>query len=116
MNKKEILYWCDSVENTWKPREDVPRGENPLLIPESFLATAIRYLRALCECQTSWRGMIDEDEIPDVPGLDMGKSQHILIRFSEVREKIEIILGGEPLKVDDESLQKIMNIIKEQEK
>lgn len=49
MDKKEILYWCDSVENTWKPREDVPRGENPQLIPESFLATAIRYLRALCD-------------------------------------------------------------------
>ncbi len=49
MNKKEILYWCDSVENTWKPREDVPRGENPQLIPESFLATAIRYLRELCD-------------------------------------------------------------------
>ena len=70
-------------------------------------------LMALLECQTSWRGMIDEDEIPDVPGLDMGKAQHILVRFSEVKEKIEMILDGEPLKVDGESLQKIMNIIKE---
>ena len=58
--------------------------------------------------------MIDEGEIPDIPGLDMGKAQHILARFSEVKEKIETILDGEPLKVDGESLQKIMNIIKEQ--
>ena len=71
---------------------------------------------ALLECQTSWRGMIDEDEIPDVPGLDMGKAQHILVRFSEVREKIEMILDGEPLKVSGESLQKIMDIIKEEGK
>lgn len=70
-------------------------------------------LMALLECQTAWRGMIDEGEIPDVPGLDMGKAQHILVRFSEVKEKIETILNGEPLKVDGESLQKIMNIIKE---
>ncbi len=71
---------------------------------------------ALMECINAWRGMIDEGEIPDVPGLDMGKAQHILVRFSEVREKIETILGGEPLKVGGESLQKIMNIIKEEGK
>lgn len=49
IDKEEILHWCDSVEETWKPREVVPRGEKPLLIPESFLATSIRYLRALCD-------------------------------------------------------------------
>lgn len=70
-------------------------------------------LMALQECQTSWRIMLDEGELPDVPGLDTGRAQHILIRFSEVRDKIETILAGEPLKVDGESLQKIMNIIKE---
>lgn len=78
-------------------------------------------LMALLECQTTWRGMIDEGEIPDVPGpdvpgLDMGRAQHILVRFSEVREKIEMILDGEPLKVSGESLQKIMDIIKEEGK
>ena len=73
-------------------------------------------LMALLECQTSWRGMIDDGVIPDVPGLDMGKAQYILVRFSEVREKIEMILDGEPLKVSGESLQKIMDIIKEEGK
>jgi len=68
---------------------------------------------ALMECQTSWRNMIDEGELPDVPNLDMGRAQHILVRFSEVKDKIQTILAGEPLKVDGESLQKIMNIIKE---
>ena len=71
---------------------------------------------ALLECQTTWRGMIDEGEIPDVPGLDIGRAQHLLGRFSEVREKIEMILDGEPLKVSGESLQKIMDIIKEEGK
>jgi len=68
---------------------------------------------SLMENISAWRNMIDEGELPDVPGLDMGKAQHILARFSEVKEKIETILNGEPLKVDGESLQKIMNIIKE---
>ena len=70
-------------------------------------------LLALMECQTAWRNMIDEGELPDVPNMDMGRAQHILVRFSEVKDKIQTILAGEPLKVDGESLQKIMNIIKE---
>jgi hypothetical protein len=70
-------------------------------------------LMALQECQTAWRTMIDEGELPDVPGLDMGKAHHILIRFSEVREKVQTILDGEPLKVDGESVRKILDIIKE---
>lgn len=68
---------------------------------------------ALMECQTAWRNMIDEGELPDVPGLNMEKSQHILTRFCEVREKIQEILDGNPLCVDDKSAQKIMSIIKE---
>ncbi len=46
--KKGILDWCVSVEETFQPREDVPRGEKPKQISEQFLATAIRYLRATC--------------------------------------------------------------------
>ena len=70
-------------------------------------------LLSLMECISAWRNMIDEGELPDVPNLDMGRAQHILVRFSEVKDKIQTILAGEPLKVDGESLQKIMNIIKE---
>jgi hypothetical protein len=51
LNKKAILHWCDSVSNEFHPRElhQLMRGEKPLLIEEQFLATAISYLRALCE-------------------------------------------------------------------
>ena len=66
---------------------------------------------ALMECQTAWRTMIDEGEVPPVPGLDMGRAHHILTRFSEVGEKIRTILEGDPLKVDGESLRKIRDII-----
>ncbi len=69
-------------------------------------------LLSLMECQTAWRNMIDEGELPDVPHLDMGKAQHILIRFSQVKDKIQTILDGEPLRMDDESYQKTMNIIR----
>ncbi len=51
IDKKGILHWCDSVEKEFHPRElhEFMRGEKPLLIEEQFLATSIRYLRALCE-------------------------------------------------------------------
>lgn len=50
IDKKAILYWCDSVEKQFHPREldVIPRGEKPKLIEEQFLATSIRYLRAVC--------------------------------------------------------------------
>ena len=70
-------------------------------------------LLSLMECQTAWRNMIDEGELPDVPNMDMGRAQHILVRFSEVKDKIQMILDGEPLKVDGESVKKILDIIKE---
>lgn len=71
-------------------------------------------LLALMECQNVWRAMIDEGELPDVPGMDLARAQHILIRFSEVREKIQMIVDGEPLKVGGDALEKIMAIIKEE--
>lgn len=71
-------------------------------------------LLALMECQNVWRAMIDEGELPDIPGMDLGRAQHILIRFSEVREKIQMIVDGEPLKVGGDALEKIMAIIKEE--
>jgi hypothetical protein len=70
-------------------------------------------LLSLMECQTAWRTMIDEGELPDVPNMDMGRAQHILVRFSEVKDKIQTILDGEPLNVDGESVKKILDIIKE---
>lgn len=48
INKDDMLSWCDSVENTWSPKENVDFKEQKQ-IPEQFLATAIRYLRALCK-------------------------------------------------------------------
>ena len=71
-------------------------------------------LLALMECQNAWGAMIDEGELPDVPGMDLARAQHILIRFSEVREKIQMIVDGEPMKVGGEALEKIMAIIKEE--
>lgn len=70
-------------------------------------------LLALMECQTAWRGMIDEGDLPDIPGLDLGKAQHILIRFSEVKDKIQTILDGQPLAVSNESYEKIMKIMED---
>ena len=70
-------------------------------------------LLSLVECQTAWRNMIDEGELPNVPNMDVGRAQHILVRFSEVKDKIRTILDGEPLKVDGESVKKILDIIKE---
>lgn len=49
INREGILKWCDSVEKEFQPREEVPRGEVPKVIQEQFLATSIRYLRALCD-------------------------------------------------------------------
>ncbi len=48
VNKNEVLHWCSSVEETFQPREDIPRNEKPKQIPEQFLAVAIRYLRSTC--------------------------------------------------------------------
>jgi hypothetical protein len=47
--KKGILDWCSSVEETFQPRENLTRAEDAKQIPEQFLATAIRYLRAVCK-------------------------------------------------------------------
>ena len=66
---------------------------------------------SLMECITAWRNMIDEGEVPPVPGLDMGKAQHILLRFSEVRDKINQILEGEPITVDPETKDKILELM-----
>ena len=46
INKKAMLHWCDSVEETWHPREQFTKDS--FRIPEQFLAAAIRYLRAAC--------------------------------------------------------------------
>jgi len=44
-----IRHWCNSVEQEFSPREQVPRGESQRQIPEAFLACSIRYLRALAD-------------------------------------------------------------------
>lgn len=49
VNKKDKLYWAASVDETFNAREIVPDNEKARQIPEQFLATAIKYLRALCK-------------------------------------------------------------------
>lgn len=64
----------------------------------------------------TWESLI-EDDPDDLPGgMDIIRAKKHLYRIYEVVEKIETILNGEPLKVGGESLQKIMNIIKEEGK
>jgi len=50
IDREGILHWCDSVEKEFQPRElhQIMKGEVPKQIPEQFIATSIRYLRALC--------------------------------------------------------------------
>jgi hypothetical protein len=46
VDKKGMLKWCDSIEETFQPSEKF--SPSPQKIPEMFIATAIRYIRALC--------------------------------------------------------------------
>lgn len=48
INKSEIIKWVDSIEKEFSPRENVAHGEIGKNIPEQFLATSLRYLKALC--------------------------------------------------------------------
>jgi hypothetical protein len=50
-------------------------------------------LFVLMECQSAWRMMLDDGDLPNVPNLDLAKAQYILTRFSEVRLKVEAMLG-----------------------
>lgn len=43
----DALSWCDSVEETFSPRERVPSEQVPKGIPETFLAYAIKLVRVL---------------------------------------------------------------------
>lgn len=47
IDKKNIKHWCESVENTFNPRKEVPRNERPKQVNEQFLAYAIFYINAL---------------------------------------------------------------------
>jgi hypothetical protein len=58
-----ILHWCDSVEETFSPREIVPKHETPNLVPEQFLACAIRYLRVLCVEDSADESNVEEFQI-----------------------------------------------------
>ena len=49
IDKQAMLHWCDSVEETWHPKEGNISNGCLLMIPEQFLATAIRYLREICK-------------------------------------------------------------------
>lgn len=42
-----ILHWCSSVEQQFAPRLTVPRGREPKMISETFLATCIQHTRFL---------------------------------------------------------------------
>lgn len=47
IDKEGILHWCSSVDKTFNPRIKIPYDEKPNLIPETFLAKAIEYLKVL---------------------------------------------------------------------
>jgi hypothetical protein len=47
IDKKAILYWCDSVEKEFESLNVVIGGDK--IVPKKFLDTSIQYLRALCE-------------------------------------------------------------------
>jgi len=47
IDKKAILYWCDSVEKEFESLNAVIGGDK--IVPKKFLDTSIQYLRALCE-------------------------------------------------------------------
>jgi hypothetical protein len=47
VDRNGVLRWCASVEKEFSPREEIPRGDKAREVPETFLACAIRYLRAL---------------------------------------------------------------------
>jgi len=47
IDKKAILYWCDSVEKEFESLNTVIGGDK--IVPKKFLDTSIQYLRALCE-------------------------------------------------------------------
>ena len=53
-----VRFWCDSVDKTFSPRREIPRGEKPGLLPEQFLAEALRFLRACCDTIEDHRGDI----------------------------------------------------------
>lgn len=42
-----VLHWCSSVEQQFAPRLTVPRGREPKMISETFLATCIQHTRFL---------------------------------------------------------------------
>ena len=52
LSVRGLRHFCTNVEEQFHPREakDIPRGETaPKIIPESFLATTLQYLRACCD-------------------------------------------------------------------
>lgn len=46
-----IRLWCDSVNKTYHPKlyEDLKRGVAQAMVPETFLASAMKYLRATAD-------------------------------------------------------------------
>ena len=44
-----MRHWCDSVDETFQPRADIPKGETPNPVPETFLAHSIKLVRDLCD-------------------------------------------------------------------
>ena len=44
-----IRHWCKSIKEVYDPQETIQRGRAPRMVPETFLACAIRYLEACCD-------------------------------------------------------------------
>ena len=85
---------------THTPRRDVPRGAEPKMIHESFLAGAIEYIEACCDDLegAQYRGTLGElaDKATDVckhQGWDRGWSNGGCHLHLEVSEFIEALRG-----------------------
>lgn len=44
-----LRAFCQSLEDTFHPRQKIPYGDAPRLLPETFLAGALAYLLACCD-------------------------------------------------------------------
>lgn len=47
IDKKNVLHWVASTEDTFKPRKEVSKNERPHQVNEQFLAYALDFIKAL---------------------------------------------------------------------
>jgi hypothetical protein len=56
-----LRHWCDSVDDTFHPKlyEELKRGVAQAMVPETFLASAMKYLRATADELDQTRAELD---------------------------------------------------------